>query len=345
MIQDIEKTSNSFSFSNNVIVTEKMNMFYFKVIITPTSCNVISHNHKVITNIERVVNDVWEEVISFVNKEIEPKKEYITSKYGNLIIGFFYCPVIKPLVISYNKFFDTNISNNKFIISNIKRIEDKKFIDISSFCLDVKMLNIRGIGGGPIITYPEKFIEMLNSFTHKEISKEEFINYMENNMVTFSGNSFNNIEGIVIEDNSKKTQLIINNTIDNKEYDRKEYEMIIKHFIDYYINQKANIVYKDYTSYINDIFLDFISKTTLFKTIELNANNLIPPGGYIGDLNYKLIDNPNIKTICKVNDVYKNVYRILYKGLKKTKKFNPHLVILTEEDIQEWNKIVNSIWQ
>ena len=80
MIKDIETASSSFSFSNNITLTEKMNMFYFKVVITPMSCNIISHNHKMITNIERIINDVWEDVINFVNKDIEPKKEYITSK-------------------------------------------------------------------------------------------------------------------------------------------------------------------------------------------------------------------------------------------------------------------------
>lgn len=345
MIKDIENASISFSFSNDIILTEKMNMFYFKVVITPTSCNIISHNHKMITNIERVINDVWEEVINFVNKEIEPKKEYITSKYGSVVIGFFYCPVEKPLSITYKNFFNTNIENNKFIISNIKKLDNKTFIDISYFCMDIKLLNVRGIGGGPIILYTNTFVNVINSFIKKEITKAELLSFMKNNMTTFSGNDFNDIEGIIIEEGNKKYQLIINNTIDNKEYDRNQYELVIKHFIDYYINDKNIKNNSDYTSYINELFLDFISKTSLFSDNILSNDKLIPPGGYIGDLNYDLIDNPNIKTICKVNEVYKNVYRILYKGLKKTKKFNSHLVLLTEEDINKWNNIVNDIWQ
>lgn len=344
MIKDIETTSNSFSFSNNIKLAEKLNMFYFKVIITPTSCNIISHNHKMITNIERIVNDVWEEVINFVNKNIESKKEYIYSKYGNVIIGFFYCPIKKPLSIKYDNFFNTSIENNKFVISNVKKINTGEFIDISSFCKDINFLNIRGTEGGPIIYFPNSFVNILNSFIHKKTTKEEFISFLNNNMTTFSGNDFSNIEGLIIEEKGKKFQLIINNTIDTKEYDRFQYELVIKNFIDYFFNSKVE-KNKDYTLYINDLFLDFISKTNLFIDNVLDSDKLIPPGGYIGDLNYKLIDNPNIKTICKVNDVYKNVYRILYKGLKKIKKFNHHLVLLTEEDIKKWNYIVNYIWK
>lgn len=345
MIKDIEQASNSFSFTNNLILTEKMNMFYFKVIVTPISCNIISHNHKMITNIERVINDVWEEVFSFVDNEIEKKKEYITSKYGSVAIGFFYCPVEKPLSIKYEKFFNTDIKNNKFIISNIKRLDTKKYVDISDFCTDIKLLNIRGMGGGPKILYPNSFLSILNSFIHKDTTKEELIKYLQKNMTTFSGNDFTDIEGLVFSERGKTYQMIIKDVIDRKEYDRKEYECIIKDFISFWYNKKDNKLEKEYTKNINKLFLEYVNSTNIFINNIFNQEKLIPPGNnYIGELNYKLIKNDTIKTICRVNSIYKNVYRILYKGLKQYKKYNTHLVYLTEEDIKKWNNIVDIIW-
>lgn len=346
MIKDIEQASKSFSFSNNLILTEKMNMFYFKVIVTPTCCNIISHNHKMITNVERTINDVWENAIKFVNKEIDSKREIITKKYGNVVIGFFYCPVQKPLSIEYEKFFNTNIENNKFIISNIKSIVTKEFIDISKFCVDIKLLNVRGIGGGPIILYPNEFIDVINSYIQKEITVSEVINFMNKNMKTFSGNSFKEIEGIVLNEKGKKYQLLINDVIDKKEYDRTEYEDIIKDFIITVKNDIFNLIKeKDYTSIINELFLFYIKNSSLLLKKEFHSIKLIPPGQvYIGDLNYNLINNDTIKTICRVNEVYKNIYRIIYKGLKQHKKYNSHLTILKEEDILNWNKIVDCVW-
>jgi hypothetical protein len=304
-----------------------------------------------ITDVERIINNVWEDVISFVNNEIEPRKEYITSKYGNVVIGFFYCPNEKPLLIKYDNFLNTNLDNNKFTISNIKRLDTKEFIDISNFCLDTKMLNIRGIGGGPIITYNNEFLTIINSFIKKEISKDDVIFYMKNNMNTFTGNSFNNIEGVVLSENDKKYQLSIIDTIDKKEYDRSQYELLIKDFIKIWNEKelfKAIKIKSDshtYTNIINDLFISYIKNTSIFATTSFDKDKLIPPGnGYIGDLNYNLINNDTIKTICKVNEVYKNVYRILYKALKQHKKFNNHLVLLNNEDIEEWNKIVDLIW-
>lgn len=350
MIKDIEQASNSFSFSNNLTITEKMNMFYFKVIVTQNSCSVISHNHKVITKIECVVNSVWNDIIKFTEKEIEKRKDKIYDKYGNVIIGFFYCPVEKPLHINYSKFFNVDMDNNRFIISNVKSMTTKKHIDISDFCFNVDFLSVRGIGGGSVILYEKEFIDVINSFIKKEIDKVELLKYMNTHLKTFSGNSFNDIEGLVLSDGDKKYQLIINDTKDTKEYDRTQYEMLTKDFIDFWDNNENDIMNNlklkvDYTHIINELFLHYINTTSLFRDTELSANNLIPPGNaYIGDLDYTIIDNSNVKTVCLLNETYKNVFRILYKGLKQPKKYNSHFTILTENDILKWNKMVDYIW-
>jgi hypothetical protein len=137
---------------------------------------------------------------------------------------------------------------------------------------------------------------------------------------------------------------------DTKEYDRTQYEMLTKDFIDFWDNNENDIMNNlklkvDYTHIINELFLHYINTTSLFRDNELSANNLIPPGNaYIGDLDYTIIDNSNVKTVCLLNETYKNVFRILYKGLKQPKKYNSHFTILTENDVLKWNKMVDYIW-
>ena len=49
MIKDIRELSNSYKFSENLIVSEKLDMFYFKIIINEFNITVLSHNHKIIS--------------------------------------------------------------------------------------------------------------------------------------------------------------------------------------------------------------------------------------------------------------------------------------------------------
>ena len=340
MIKDIQIVSDSYSFDNSVQLFEKLNMFYFKVLVGQNSCTILSHKHKIISISDRIINSMWDDIKQFVDTNIDNKRDIITSLHNQVIIGFFYCPCEKPLNISYPNFLNTGIMNNAIIINNVK--SDGKDIDVTDFCKNVNLLNIRGIGGGPKMLFRNDFINYINLYAHKTIDKNELISAAKNFTCSYSGNEIDDIEGIIIKDNKNIYQIIFNDTKDTQIYDRTIFNDVLNDFINKWPQIKIKDYYgasinERYLNIINDIFLQYVENSDLIKTID-DANALVPPGNhYIADLSYNLINNKSIETICKLNDVYKNVYRILFKGLNKHKKPN------NEIDTDKWNNIIDTI--
>lgn len=339
MVKDIKNLSISYKFSDSITISEKLDMFYFKIIINELNVIIMSHNHKMITESDVIINDMWRNVFNFVDNEIKPKQNKILECYGPIIIGFFYCPTTMPLNVNYYNFLNATIKNKEFTIGNVKSMISKRNIDISSFCKNINLLNIRGIGGGPIIIHDDNFVNVLYDYI-KTHDITNIISYMNNNMKTFSGNSFNDIEGIIINDSGKLYQLKINNKITEDDGNFAAYERFILTFINFWKSYNLDFNNLSYTEIINKIFLDFINK----ENIKFNDFELVPPGSfYIGDLGYEYINDINVETICKLNNLYKNIYRILYKSLKRYKKYNINFYYLTEDDIDKWNEIVDNI--
>lgn len=342
MIKDIQTVSASYNFNNDIIVYEKMSMFYFKVVINSHACTILSHNHKIITDADIIINSMWQDVKNFVNNNILSKQNIISKLYNHVIIGFFYCPNKKPLHITYDKFINTQIHNNKFIINNIKDI-NKNEINIEEFCKNINLLDVRGIGGGPIIITNTKLVENINKYAHNEITLDNFIDQCNINNKTYSGNDFSDIEGIIIKSNKNIYQIKIKSPEQSVIYNRNDFELLTKDFIDNYYNIDI-INSNNYIDIICNIFIKYIEISDIHNIIT-NPNNLLPPGEYyIGDLCYDMINNENIKTICKLDNIYKNIFRILFKGLKHHKKYIKSDILL-ENDIIKWNNIVDDIME
>lgn len=342
MIKDIQRVSDSYYFTkNDITVYEKLNMFYFKVIINQSSCTILSHNHKILTDADIIINSMWKDVFDFVNKNILPKQQIISNLYDSVIIGFLYCPNEQPLNINYSKFFNILNDNNKFIINSVKKT-NKENISIKDFCLSINLLNIRGIGGGPIISINDNFINALNDYAHKKISLFEFKNTIKNNIKTYSLNDLDDIEGLIIKTNKNLYQIIFNATNDTKVYNRNDFEILITDFVNIWNEKNIKIDHLySYKDIISEIFLKYINMSNIHKKIT-TSENLIPPGNhYIGDISYELLDT-NVATICKLNNIYKNIFRILFNGLKHYKKPSKYNK-LNDKIINSWNNIVNQI--
>lgn len=342
MIKDIQSVSDSYYFNkNNVIIYEKMNMFYFKVIINSSSCTILSHNHKIISEADIIINSMWKDVYDFVNKTLLPKQKIISDLYNSVIIGFLYCPSEKPLSIKYSKFYNIVNENNKFIINNVKDL-NKNDIDVVKFCTSTNILNVRGIGGGPLMSFDNVFLQKLNDYAHKNISLIDFKKEIKNHIKTYSLNDLDDIEGIIIKSNKNIYQIIFNSTNDTKIYNRDDFELVITNFIHVFdsIDININNLYS-YKDIISEIFLKYINNSDINTKIS-NPDNLIPPGNhYIGDISYEYL-NCNILTICKLNDIYKNIFRILFNGLKHYRKKSKYSK-LNDSTILKWNNIVDLI--
>ena len=84
--------------THKVTVTEKLDLIYFKVIVTAEKIDIFTARNKPITKVDQVVNSVYKDIVEFCN-ELDREKIYET--FGSCEIGFFYRPVIKTCTISY----------------------------------------------------------------------------------------------------------------------------------------------------------------------------------------------------------------------------------------------------
>ena len=67
----------------------------------------------------------------------------------------------------------------------------------------------------------------------------------------------------------------------------------------------------DYIKKVCSLFLEFINTTNIFGKIFVEPEDLLPPNaGYIGDIDYNSLP-ATVSIICKGNDTYKNILRIL----------------------------------
>ena len=68
---------------------------------------------------------------------------------------------------------------------------------------------------------------------------------------------------------------------------------------------------KTYIEKVCKLFLDFMNKTDVFSKYKFDAEDFLPPiHGYIGDVDVEAIPDEDVKTICKVNSVAKNILRL-----------------------------------
>lgn len=238
MLRELKSISNyerKYISEHECTVYEKLDMFYFNVLITESTCTVLKSNHHIIDKIDCIINSIYTDINNFVNTNIIKNKANILQKYGECLVGFFYCPNNKPVNTDYKD----NIIVGKYILGNIKslitnkKFEEEPYVDMEYFNSDEY----------PILSYPEigyigitkewkEYQDLLDSYIDNNISDSDFItNLISGRLTTFSHLDPSEIEGIIIRCDKYAFQVLnhkSNKTIDNKlEY----YDMFLKDFI------------------------------------------------------------------------------------------------------------------
>lgn len=310
-----------------ISIYEKLDTFYFNIKIIDNKLKFYKSNGKEIDLTERILNKMWEEPISFFNK--------IPENINNVNIGIYYFPVEQPLNINYKKLFD----KSKYYFNVCYDLNDKKKIDLE-YDID-KFYNIPKFeilykGLLTPLNIKDIYLYLNNKIDEQTLSKS-IIN--EN---TFSGNTIDNIEGLILKTSKHNYQIKINNPVYiETELQRFYYDMFITDFISYIKNIDLKLITNNYINNVCNIFIDYINKTDFLKKYLIESNNLeFPHIGYYAGLNFDLLNNELIKTICLANPVYKNMFTVLLNGLRYKKK--PY-GILTNEHCLIWNNIQEKI--
>jgi len=283
--------------THKVTVTEKLDLIYFKVLVTEEKIDIFTARNKPITKVDQVVNSVYKDIVEFCNG-LDREKIYET--FGSCEIGFFYRPVIKTCTISYGAGF-------KFVVGNLfTKDKNKKNVDI------IKSV-IPGVDVLTPICVKDNISDMPDDLGN---DIDNAIYFTDGK--TWSGNSIYDIEGLILTCGRLNYQIIINNVEPKIEKTTKKLyrDTILENFCNFVSNNDncQHVLEWKNTSYINKIcalFLIYIDGTNIFTKLQIEADDLLPPNsGYIGDIDYNALP-ATVSLICKGNDTYKNILRIL----------------------------------
>lgn len=283
--------------THKVTVTEKLDLIYFKVLVTEEKIDIFTARNKPITKVDQVVNSVYKDIVEFC-EGLDREKIYET--FGSCEIGFFYRPVIKTCTIKYYGAF-------KFVVGNLfTQDKDKNNIElIKNIIPSVDVLTPICVKDN-ISDVPEDLSNDLDNAIYFTGGK------------TWSENPIYDIEGLILTCGRLNYQIIINNVEPKIEKTTKKLyrDTILENFCNFVSNNDdcQRILEKKNTSYIDkvcNLFLIYIDGTNIFTKLQIEPDDLLPPNaGYIGDIDYNALPT-TVSLICKGNDTYKNILRIL----------------------------------
>lgn len=74
-----------------------------------------------------------------------------------------------------------------------------------------------------------------------------------------------------------------------------------------------------YIDKVSNLFIRYVNNTDLLSKYMIDYTDLLPPGteNSINQISYDYIDNNTAVTLCKVNPVYENIFRLLLHSLSK----------------------------
>lgn len=284
--------------THQVTVTEKLDLIYFKVFVTEEKMEVFTARNKPVTKVDQIVNSVYKDIVEFC-KGLDHQKIFET--FGVCEIGFFYKPVEKTCTISY-----PNLPFN-FIVGNLfTRNKNMKRIEVIN---DV----IKDVGLLVPICCKENISDIPNDISN---DIDNAIYFTDGR--TWSGTSIYDIEGLILTCGRLNYQIIINHTEPNIEKTTKKLyrDTVLENFCSFVMNNEdcQHILDWKGTSYIDKIcglFLIYIDRTNIFTKLQIESDDLLPPNaGYIGDIDYDSLPT-TVGLICRGNDIYKNILRIL----------------------------------
>lgn len=295
--KDATEKEISYLRTHPVEIVEKLDMIYFKVVINDSGFVVLNAKNREITDVDCIVNSVYDDIINYVHNVISYRTDEILDIFGPCEIGIFYHPVPKTNVITY-----TNVPY-KFILCDFYT-EDKEKND------DKKLADFLELIDRPVI---KKFESGLPELPYDD--NESIIRYLTDNK-TWSGNSLDEIEGIVIQSPKHRFQVVVNNVTPAVEKESKKLyrDSVLTNLANVVFDQKidvAGLKGNDYVEKACSLFMEYVIRTNILSKMYIEPGDLLPPtNGYMGDVVLTKLPS-TVRLVCKGNSTYKNILRII----------------------------------
>jgi len=306
--KDITEKELKYLRTHSVHIKEMLDMVYFRIVVGEGgSFKVLSAKGRELSLIDCVVNDVNDQIMKFAQRFDPSIDSEIYDTFGECNIGFFYLPVKQTRTISYDK-----MCERSFILSDFYT-KDKSRKSTSTLMHIIKggdAENSRLYNCYPLI---DNFDRLPDNVVPTETDMNNIRELTGGD--TFSGNKIEDIEGILIESGGYKFLLKVNDTSHSIEKSTKLIyrDVILEDFVKVISEEKITDAFsnKNYLCAMQDLFIEYIDRSDLLARTVIEPEDTLPPiKGYIGDICYEYL-NSTVSLICKNNEVYKNILRIL----------------------------------
>ena len=330
-------------------VAEKLDMIYFRLDFLPESPMLLNKANERIGIEDLVVNTVYDDIEVFVDNELMPAYKDLYAKVGDVTVGIFYLPCRKAKVINYSA-----SKAPMFILSDV-RVRRRGEGETAANAKARAAREILSAFGGKLSDMPvmarldglgEGGAALVRRYAAGEMDAAAFVKGLTGRDLSFTGIDVSECEGVVIRSPKMRFQAIVNNA--TQPCDRTTTKMCR----DMVLENLAKVVREnpwigdsldpddDYLDKVCDLFLGYMRSTDMFTKVTFDGNDLVPPGKcYLGDLCYDLVPNGAVRTFCRLNEVAKNVFRIMVKSLAKGGFEPSYSDVLTTDDKKELDRL------
>ena len=323
-------------FINNCTVEEKIDAHYVIVEITSKqTVTVKKANGKVVDRVDMILNNMWSQLVTDWNFIRLTNQEWFAAHVG-YTISMFYLPCNKPLLVEYKNnikylidriMFNDEPQNIEQFVSRI-RLKDK-------FCIDIK----RGLSK----SVNHEVLDTINGSTKESIDYFTIFNDM---VITDNLIAVDKPEGYIFKWNKNIYQLLYN-TRETISTEKTQYEYLLCDFVNYCkSNNYQEKIQQSYVRTVCTLFNDYIvnweeKNHNIEKNIDVNSIQS-PTLGVSFDMGYEYIPDIITLNLCKSNEMYKSIFKVLLANLRRGKD-NNKCIYMSKKHVDDWNIIMKNI--
>lgn len=327
-------------FLKECTVTEKIDTYYVTVeVISKNNIIFKKSNGKVIDRTDMILNSMWDRLLNDWNYFRMVNNEWFEKHIGYKIHMFFF-PCKSPIYTEYK-------DNVSYVIDRV--MFGKEYFKPESVMWNMQMLDKFNIHFIDTMKKKEFDVNEIAEKIHKSTDTVSDIFLSEVIDIEHSNVFANNLpEGYIIRCGKNAYQIIYDNEIERfVKSEKSQYEYILRDFVKYWNEDKLWTMLD--TSYIKTVCILFNSyimnreKQTDEMKNNIDSDSIKNPYvGYRFDINYNYIPDEMTIALCKENELYSNIFKILIVNLKQFKK-SSNCVLIDSRVVDDWNNIVKNI--